>query len=313
MKIDRLISVMMVLLNCEKMSATKLADLFEVTPRTIYRDVAALERAGIPVFTTAGAEGGIGIVPEYKVDKSFFTVSDIQTLLMGLNSVATVLSQKDVVGTLEKVKRLLPKKKTVKAGQITVDLTTWMGNKGLLVSIELIKQALAENRVLKFSYFDKMGERSTRRVEPYQLVLKEAKWYMHGYCLENRDFRLFKLARLSQLSLGEETFAPRDFTAKPLDGTGWVDTRLITIQLLVDFSLYERMAELCGEERAKAVDDKQFEVDFPFVPDEFGYNLLLSFGDKCECIAPPDIRKELISRIKHMADLYEIWKPDFPA
>jgi predicted DNA-binding transcriptional regulator YafY len=94
MKIDSLISIMMVLLNCERMSATRLADLFEVTPRTIYRDVAALEQAGIPVFTMAGAEGGIGIVPEYKVDKSFFTVSDIQTLLMGLDSISTRLVTK---------------------------------------------------------------------------------------------------------------------------------------------------------------------------------------------------------------------------
>jgi predicted DNA-binding transcriptional regulator YafY len=151
-----------------------------------------------------------------------------------------------------------------------------------------------------------MGEKSMRRVEPYQLVLKEAKWYMHGYWLESRDFRLFKLARLSRLSLGEETFVPRDFVAKPLDGAGWVDTRLIAIRLLVDFSLYERMMELCGEERVKAVGDGRFEVDFPFVPDDFGYNLLLGFGDRCECIAPPDIREELISRIKRMAELYEI-------
>jgi predicted DNA-binding transcriptional regulator YafY len=306
MRVDRLISIIMVLLNCEKMSAAKLAALFEVSPRTIYRDVEALEQAGIPIFATAGAEGGIGILPEYKVDKCLFSAAEVQTLLMGLNSVSTVVSREDIAGTLEKVRRLLPDKKGVRADQVTVDLTAWMGNKGLLAVIGLIKRALGENRVVRFSYYNRMGERSVRQVEPYQLVLKGANWYMHGYCLHSGDFRVFKLARVSRLSLAEETFVPREFSAKPLDGSGWVERRLITIQLLVDCSLYERMMELCGEERITAAGDGQFLVDFPFVPDEFGYNLLLGFGDKCECVGPAEVREELARRVRRMASLYKL-------
>lgn len=305
MKIDRLISIVMVLLNSEKLSATKLAKMFEVTPRTIYRDIETLEKAGIPIFTITGVEGGIGILPEYKVDKSFFTNSDIQTLLMGLNSVSTAISSKDVIGILNKVKNLLPKKQLTKANQITVDLTTWMGNKNLLSSIELIKQALMEDKIIKFSYHNNAGETSSRQVEPYQLVLKESHWYLNAYCLTKKDFRVFKVARMSQLTLCSNTFIPREFCPKNMDGADWIKPKLITIKLLIDYSLYERMMELCGEQRIKSAGEKQFIVDFPFVPDEFGYNLLLGFGDKCECVAPKSIRKELIKRIERVSKLYQ--------
>ncbi len=304
MKIDRLISIIMVLLNCDTMSAAKLADMFEVTPRTIYRDIEAIEKAGIPIFTKAGADGGIGILPNYKIDKNLFSPAEIQHLLMGLQSVSTALSQKELIGTLEKVRNLLPDKRSVKANQITVDLTAWMGNKSLLNSVAAARQALDESRLLQFSYRDKRGVLSTRQVEPYQLVLKETHWYLYGYCLQKQDFRVFKLVRMTSLILENRTFIPRDFTSKPMDGGGWMDEKLIPIQLLIESSLYERMMELCGEERIKPWGDNYFLVDFLFAPDDYGYNILLGFGDKCECIAPPEIREELIKRIEKLAGVY---------
>lgn len=304
MKIDRLISIIMILLNCDKMSAAKLADLFEVTPRTIYRDIEAIEKAGIPIFTTTGANGGIGILPEYKVDKSLFSASDIQNLLMGLESVSTALSPKELIGTLEKVKNLLPDRRSLNASQIIVDLTAWMGNKSLLNSIAVVRQALMEGRLLRFSYRDKSGTPSARQVEPYQLVLKDTHWYLQGYCLQKQDFRIFKLTRTTGLVLENQTFIPRDFFPKVMDGSGWMDQKLIPIHLLIDGSLHERMMELCGEERIKPYGDNRFLVDFLFAPDDYGYNLLLGFGDKCECISPPEIREELIRRIEKLTSLY---------
>lgn len=120
----------MVLLNYERVSAIKLAEMFEVSPRTIYRDIETISLAGIPITTHNGVNGGISIMQEYKVDKNFFTATDISTLLMGLSSVSTTLSNKEIIGTLEKVKGLLPKEQIrdleLKSNQITVDLTTWM-------------------------------------------------------------------------------------------------------------------------------------------------------------------------------------------
>ena len=252
MKIDRLISIIMVLLNCQKMSATKLANRFEVSPRTIYRDIEVIEKAGIPIFTTTGSEGGIGILPEFKIDKSLFTRSDIQTILVGLSSVSKALPLKEMIGTLEKVKNLLPEKQIIKPNQITIDLTTWRGNKSLLLLIQQIKQSLKENRLLQFSYCNNNGIISNRQVEPHQLVLKETHWYLQAYCLQKQDFRIFKLFRISNLVIDTNSFIPRAFSPQPLDGGDWINHKLIPIQLMVDIFLYEKMMELCGEERIKS-------------------------------------------------------------
>ena len=299
----------MVLLNYERVSAIKLAEMFEVSPRTIYRDIETISLAGIPITTHNGVNGGISIMQEYKVDKKLFTASDISTLLMGLSSVSTTLSNKEVIGTLEKVKGLLPKEKVrdieLKSNQITVDLTTWIGNKSFQPNLEKIKQALNNNKHLIFEYFGGNREKSSRCIEPYRLTLKEGNWYLQGYCRIKEDFRVFKLSRISNIEVLDSTFVPREFHTKQLDGTGWIEKRLVTIKLLVDWSLREQMIERCGEDNVKPYGNDKFIVDFPFVEDDLGYNILLGFGDKCECLEPENVRKELISRIKKLLEVYE--------
>lgn len=308
MKIDRLISIIMVLLNNERISAIKLAEMFEVSPRTIYRDIETISLAGIPITTYNGVNGGISIMEEYKVDKKFFTISDISTLLMGISSISTTLPDKEIIGTLEKVKGLLPKEQVedieLKSNQITIDLTTWMGNKDLKFNIEKIKKALNNNLYLSFEYYSSSRNKANRCIEPYKLILKDNNWYLQGYCTLREDFRVFKLSRISNLSVLESTFTPRDFKAKPLDGSGWIDKKVITIKLLVDWSLRENMVERCGENNVKPYEDDKFVVDFPFVPDDLGYNILMGFGDKCECLSPENVRRELINRIQKLLKIY---------
>lgn len=309
MKIDRLISIIMVLINNEKVSAIQLAKMFEVSIRTIYRDIETISLAGIPIITYNGVNGGISIMKEYKVDKKLFTISDISTILMGLSSVSTTLSNKEIIGTLEKVKSLLPKEHAkdieLKSSQITIDLTTWMGNKSFQSNIEKVKSALNDNKYLQFEYYGVNRNKDNRCIEPYKLILKENNWYLQGYCTLKNDFRVFKLSRISKLEILESVFIPREFKSKPLDGGGWIDKRLITIKLLVDWSLREQMIERCGEDNVQAYREDKFIVNFPFVADDLGYNILMGFGDKCECLAPDNIRIELIRRIKKLLDVYE--------
>lgn len=309
MKIDRLISIIMVLLNNERVSAIQLAEMFEVSTRTIYRDIETISLAGIPITTYNGANGGISIMEEYKVDKKIFTTSDISTILMGLSSVSTTLSNKEIIGTLEKVKSLLPKEQAkdieLKSNQITIDLTTWMGNKSFQSNIDKVKSALNDNKHLRFEYYGINRNKDKRCIEPYKLILKENNWYLQGYCTLKEDFRVFKLSRISNLEILESVFIPREFKSKPLDGSGWIDKRLITIKLLVDWSLREQMVERCGEDNVQAYGEDKFIVKFPFVPDDLGYNILMGFGGKCECLAPENIRIELIKRIKNLLYVYE--------
>ncbi|MDM8312926.1 YafY family protein [Clostridium cadaveris] len=247
-----MISIIMILLNNERISAIKLSQMFEVSTRTIYRDIETISLAGIPISTYNGVNGGISIMEEYKVDKKLFTISDISTILMGLSSVSSTLYNNEIVCTLEKVKSLLPKEQVkdieLKSNQITIDLTTWMGNKNFQSNIEKIKSALSYNKYLKFEYCGTNRNKDKRSIEPYKLILKENNWYLQGYCTLKQDFRVFKLSRISNLEILEEVFVPREFKEKSLDGSGWIDKKLIEIKLLAHWSLREQMIERCGED-----------------------------------------------------------------
>jgi predicted DNA-binding transcriptional regulator YafY len=309
LKIDRLISIVMVLLERKKISATKLAEMFEVTPRTIYRDIETLNLAGIPIITYPGINGGIGIMEEYKIDKKLFTTSDISALLMGLGSISNAMSSNEIINTLAKVKGLVPAEQIkdieLKSNQITIDLAPWIGNKNLQPNLEKIKTALNDKKLLTFNYSDRNNKKTNRIVEPYRLVLKESNWYLQGYCDSRRDFRIFKLSRIGELEVLEETFTPRELDTVVLGAWEHIEKRISAIRLLVHESLRDRITEHCGEENIEEYGDAKLLVNFPFVEDDLGYSLLLSFGDKCECLEPANVRKELTKRIKNMLKVYQ--------
>lgn len=308
MKIDRLISIVMILLEYKKISATKLAEMFEVTPRTIYRDIETLNQAGIPIISYPGINGGVGIMEEYKIHKKLFTTSDVATLLMGLGSISTTMSNDEIINTLAKVKGLIPPEHIrdieLKSNQITIDLAPWIGNKNLQPNLEKIKTALNDNKLLTFNYSDRNNKKTIRKVEPYRLVLKESNWYLQGYCVSRQDFRIFKLSRIGELEVLEETFTPRELDDIVLGAWENIENRISSIKLLVHESLRDRITDLCGEKNIEEYGDNKLLVNFPFVDDDLGYRLLLSFGDKCECLEPANVREELMRRIENMLKIY---------
>jgi predicted DNA-binding transcriptional regulator YafY len=298
----------MILIERKKISATKLAEMFEVSPRTIYRDIETINSAGIPIITYPGINGGIGIMEEYKIDKKLFTTSDIATLLMGLGSISSTMTSNEIINTIAKVKGLVSDEQIrdieLKSNQITIDLTPWIGNKNLQPNLEIIKKALNERRFLSFGYLDRDGKKSIRKVEPYRLILKESNWYLQSYCDSRQDFRIFKLSRISSLEILDETFIPKEFDVKSLGSWEYIEKNIITIKLLVHESLKEKIVEHCGEGNIQPYLHNKLIVNFPFIEDEFGYNLLLSFGDKCECLEPEHVRDEIIDRIKNLLKVY---------
>ncbi len=308
MKIDRLLSIVIVLLEQNKISATKLAEMFEVTTRTIYRDIETIQAAGIPIVTYTGINGGIGILEKYKIDKKFFTKEDITTLMTGLGSISSPVSNVELTKVLTKLQSLIPEEHIqeikLKSGQIIIDLTTWSGNKKLQSNLNKIKEGLNERKYLEFHYLDGSGRSSKRKVEPYQLLWKEEKWYMNSYCTLRNDFRLFKLARISYLKVLDETFTLRKFDIKDLE-MNWIEKRIINIKLLADISLKERILERCEEDRITYCDENKMIVDFPFVDDDFDYEELLSFGNRCECLEPAEVREKLIKMIRDTMKIYE--------
>lgn len=298
----------MILLEHKKISATKLAEMFEVSTRTIYRDIETINSAGIPIITYPGINGGIGIMEEYKIDKKLFTNSDIAAMLMSLGSISHAITNDEIISTLAKVKGLVPQEQIrdieLKSNQITVDLTPWIWNSKLQPNLEKIKKALDEKKILFIEYSNRTGKKSNREIEPYRLVLKESSWYLQGYCIFRHEFRIFKLSRISLLEVLDKTFIPREFDTKPLGAWENLDKNIIIIKLLVHESLRDRISEYCEEESIQPYGENQLIVNFPFEESEFGYNLLLSFGDKCECLEPVHVREKIICRVKNLLRIY---------
>ncbi|GFP76545.1 helix-turn-helix transcriptional regulator [Clostridium fungisolvens] len=309
MKIHRLISIIMLLLEHKQISATKLAEMFEVTPRTIYRDVDAISLAGIPIVAYPGVNGGISIMEEYKIEKRLFTVSDVTSLLIGLGSIHSTMTSKEILNTMAKIKGLVPEHQIrdieLKSNQITIDHAPWIGNKNINVNLEEIRTALSENRLVVFKYSAQNAIKSQRKVEPYRLVLKNSSWYLQGYCTTRNDFRIFKLSRISSLELLEETFLPREFEYKALELPINIDKKSIKIKLLIDESLRDMMIEFCGEENIEAYENNKFIVSFPFTEDDFSYSMILRLGDKCECLGPENVRLEIIRRAENLLNIYK--------
>ena len=308
MKIDRLVSIIMILLDKERIGARELADMFEVSPRTIYRDIDAINMAGIPVRSTSGKGGGFEIMREYKIDKKVFSSADLTAILMGLSSLSNMIRGDELVNALAKVKSFIPADRAkdieLKTNQILIDLSPWMGNGNIQPYLEIIKAALQENKLLSFEYADRYGNKTARTAEPYQLVLKGSHWYWYGYCHTRNDFRLFKLSRTSNPQIQEESFTPRDHQKPRLDFTDVLAAMRTEIKIRIHKSIMDRVRDYCAYEPFVPDGDEHYIVNFPFIENDYNYDILFSFGDKCECLEPLRIRSEMKRRIHDMAAIY---------
>ena len=210
MKVDRLVSIIMTLLDKKRIGARELADIFEVSPRTIYRDIDAINMAGVPIRSISGVGGGFEIMPEYKIDRNVFSTTDLSAILMGLSSLSSLVRGDELLNALAKVKSFIPSENTmdieIKANQIRIDLSPWIGNRNIQPYLEMIQTALQDCRLLSFEYTAHRGNKTVRTVEPYQLVLKSGHWYFYGYCYRRTDYRLFRLSRMSNLKMEPDTF-----------------------------------------------------------------------------------------------------------
>lgn len=309
MKVDRLVSMIMILLEKRRVGAQELAAMFEVSSRTVYRDMEAINQAGIPVRSIPGVGGGFEIMPGYKVDRKAFSADDLSALLMGLNNLSGVMRGDEFTHTLAKVRSFIPAEQAraieLKASQVVIDPRPWMGGGHIARHLDTIKEALQRSRLLAFTYTDGHGNRTERTVEPVQLVLESNHWYVHAFCRSRDDFRLFRLSRMSDLRMLDEAFVPRDCPKPVLELDELPEALQTDIKLRVHTSVLDRVLDFCPPERITPDGAEHYWVDCPFIERDYYYDMLLSLGDKCECLAPERVRDELRHRIQRIARIYE--------
>jgi predicted DNA-binding transcriptional regulator YafY len=309
MKVDRLVSIIMTLLNKERIGAQELADMFEVSPRTIYRDIDAINMAGIPIRSISGVGGGFEIMPEYKIDKNVFSTADLLAILMGLSNLSNMIQSDELVNVLAKIKSFIPADRAkdieIKKNQINIDLSSWSGNRNIQPYLQMIKTAIEDYKQISFGYIAHHGNKTVRTVEPYQLVLKSSHWYFYGYCYHRSAYRLFRLSRMSELQIEQKTFVPRDYQQPILDFETIIETMQEEIKIRIHKSVLDRVLEFCTCEHFLPDGDEHYIVDFPFLENEYYYDILLSFGDKCECLEPLHIREKMKQKIQNIAAIYK--------
>lgn len=214
MKLDRLMGIVTILLQRGTVTAPWLAQRFEVSRRTISRDIDALCRAGIPVVTRQGGHGGIGLAEGFKLDKSVLTHEELAELVAALKGMGSV-------GEAAQTTRLLDRLGTHGEAvvslreSVVIDLASHYKD-SLTPKIKQIKQAVRQCRVVEFDYYYEKGE-THRRVEPYFVVFHWTAWYLFGFCQTRQDWRLFKLNRLWNLQLAQECYTPRDIPPEKRD------------------------------------------------------------------------------------------------
>ncbi len=301
MKIDRLIGILSVLLQEEKTTAPELAERFEVSRRTINRDIEDLCRAGIPIQTIQGTGGGISIMSGYRMDRTILTSKDMQMILAGLRSLDSVSGSSYYGQLMEKIQAGSSEFVTGR-DSILIDLSSWY-RESLAPKIETIQDAIEDRKLLRFRYYSSSGE-SDRSVEPYYLIFRWSSWYLLAWCRKRRDFRLFKLNRMDKVRETDKTFECREVAIPDLSNENIFPGK-IKVKALFEPDQKWRLVEEFGPACFTEKEDGRLLFTADYTDLENLITWLMTFGDKAEVMEPKEARERIRIMAMNMTKKYE--------
>ena len=299
MKMERLIGILSILIQRKKVTAPELAEQFEVSRRTIQRDIESLCRAGIPITTSQGASGGISIMEGYRVDRTLLTAPEMQAILAGLRSLDSVSDTRRYAQLMEKLSAGTGELMS-NGAHMLIDLSSWYKT-SLPPKIELIQKAIEQHHTIRFTYFSPKEE-SMRTAEPYYLVFHWSTWYVWAWCQMRKDFRLFKLNRMTELAFGE-SFPPRSAPLPNLEPERVFPVKY-QITVLFDPACRWRLVEEYGRNCFTVEPDGRLRFTGGFPDTDSALSWILTFGDKAELLKPDELREHLRNLIETLANRY---------
>lgn len=300
MKIDRLVGILSVLLQKDKTTSAELSEKFEVSRRTIARDVEALCLAGIPIVTVQGKGGGISIMEGYKIDNTLLSSEDMKAIFAGLKGL-------DSVSGSPRYRRLMDKlsvetsEAAIIDDHIIIDLAAW-DKSAVSGKLELIRTAIENREKISFRYYAPSGE-SFRIIEPYHVIFQWSGWYVWGFCETRQDYRLFKLSRLFELKNTGEKRGERDVPPYKCERL-WHLGGQITATVRFDASVKWRVLDEYGIDITKFNEDGSSEFTHTWSDKQSFFGFILSFGDKAEIILPSELRSEFSELVKKISKKY---------
>jgi predicted DNA-binding transcriptional regulator YafY len=297
MKVERLLAIVLLLINRKRVQAKELAEMFEVSLRTIYRDIDTINQAGIPVVTFQGAGGGIGIMESYRLERNLFAEEDMIMILSILHGVNKELDDGTIERTIKKVEGLLPSSYEEKRKPLVVDFSGWGNHHYAKEKISIIKKVIDNCQVIRLTYASAENNESIREIEPVQMHFRSSNWYAFGFCRLRQEYRLFKLSRVRKMEVLEENF-PQHMVVPSLEDYEWKGSR-ITVTLLFPHSSRAKVEDFFLDEDVWFEQDGIY-VTITYPEDEWLYGFILSFGSGVEVIDPPRIREKIKERAKEI-------------
>ena len=299
MQLERLFETVFLLLEKKTVTAAELAERFEVSVRTIYRDIETLSAAGVPIYATRGKGGGISIMERYKLERSLVSPEEQLQILAALRSVGAAGAQ-DVEQLCAKLGGLFQQES---ADWLEVDFSGWGGGEREKQLFVELRDATLSKRAVAFTYSGADGQMSRRVVEPIKLVFKGQSWYLYAWCRAKSAERFFKLTRLRELAVLEEHFT-RVVPPGPAGGQNVFEKQqsvdlVLHLEEPLAFRVYD---EFTGWERQE---DGGFVVTQRVPEGDWVYSWLLSFGDKCEVLSPLKVRAKLACMLRRALEHYQ--------
>lgn len=299
MKINRVFEIIYILLNKEKISSKELAKKFEVSVRTIYRDIEVISGAGIPICMTQGRNGGISLLQNFTLNKQVLTENEKKDMLMAIQSLNS-FNKESAKSIFSKLNSLFGENQR---DYIKIDYSGWENT--IEQQFELSKKAILLNKRLSFNYISTKGEKTYREAEPYVLWFKSKAWYLKCFCLEKNEIRLFRLSRITNIRILNENINLAKFDETVLiEEKKQVQHEKIKIKLKIDSSQEYRVKDDFLEKDISYDGDKNLIVTLNFPENEWLYGYILSYGSFATVIEPEYIVENIKKRLQKNLNNY---------
>ncbi|WP_346931173.1 YafY family protein [Clostridium sp.] len=302
MKINRLTETIIILLNKKIVTAKELADKFEVSTRTIYRDIEELSLSGIPVYMSKGKNGGISLLEEYSINKTILSDKDKQSLIVALK-ILEATKYPEIDSVTNKISFMLNKEEL--SNWIDIDFSKWGSDFNENDKFNQIKMAILNNKLIEFIYINSFGNRSMRTIEPMKLIYKGQTWYLYGFCKLKEEARTFRITRIKDLVIKKENFIRRNIKDIDTNPSKKSIENMVNLKLKLHKEVLYRIFDDFDQNLLIENQDGTYEVSIELPENEWLYGYILSFGNYVEVIEPKYIRDIVLHKMKETIKIYE--------
>lgn len=306
MKTDRILGIIIYLMNHDNVSASYLAERFHVSVRTIQRDMISISAIGVPVYSESGKNGGYSILSTYKIKNSEIRSDEQQMIIKALESLATSYTNDTLNNLIEKYNTIVEKE----GGQkVFWDFGVTKENANVQSKNQLLEHAIGQKRYVTFEYCNADGRKTTPLVEPLAIHYKWYAWYLFAYSEDKKQYRTYKIARIQNLKEIDEVSTMEHGDIRHLMKESEQAYYRTSIPIEVQFAneetvLMEEYFPDCPIEQISETMKRMF-IDVP-AKERLWKALLLSFGNRVKVIGPEEYRRELIQTAQKFLSNYDI-------